>query len=216
MHHITSAVFAALTVTLVGSTAHAAEPVAPGVTEPGSKPASGIGLAVGDKPADAIVLDIDGSEVALSSLYAEGPLVVTFYRGGWCPYCTTALTEWQGKLEELEAAGGRLIALTPDKPGNAGDTMAKNDLGFEIYSDASFAAADAFKLRFALAPETKTRYEGYGIDLATSNASGTWELPHPGTYVLDSTGVIRYAWVQEDFRVRASPDDVIAAVRGIE
>ncbi|MEM1331497.1 MAG: peroxiredoxin-like family protein [Planctomycetota bacterium] len=174
---------------------------------------SGLGLAEGVRAPNATVRDTEGGSVRLASLYGDGPVVVTFYRGSWCPYCNNALTEWQGKLDDLEAAGGRLVALTPDKPENAAGTVGKHDLGFTVLSDADFEAADAFGVRFSLDADTREKYKGYGIDLAKSNASGDWDLPHPGTFVIDSSGVIRYAWVSSDYATRANPDEVIAAVR---
>lgn len=207
-------VLSALAVTLAMTS-----PIALGLAE--AEPAdqssnSSIGLPVGATvTGEATLTTIDGDEVALSSLWAEGPVVITFYRGGWCPFCNKALTEWQGKLDELGAAGATLVALTPEKPENAGETSEKNGLGFTVLSDEQFQAADAFHVRFTIAPDIKTKYEGYGLDLAQSNASGTWELPHPGTFVIDTDGVVRYAWVQEDYRVRADPDEVIAAVRAV-
>ena len=175
--------------------------------------AAGLGLQVGAEAPAAQLMTAQGETIQLASLYSDGPVVVTFYRGGWCPYCTGALAEWQDKLGELGAAGGTLVALTPDKPELTTETSAKENLGFVIYSDHEFQAADAFRVRFSLDEGTVTRYKGFGIDLAESNASGDWDLPHPGTFVINSDGEIVYAWVSSDFRTRANPDEVIAAVR---
>lgn len=177
---------------------------------------SRIGLEVGQSVSgDATLLTASGEEIALSDLWASGPVVLTFYRGGWCPYCNNALTEWEGKLGELESAGGELVALSPEKPESAGKTAEKNEASFKVLSDATFAAADLFNLRFSLGADIQKLYKGYGIDLEKANASKTWELPHPGTFVIDTDGTVRYAWVQEDYRTRANPDEVIAAVRQV-
>ncbi|MFG0260610.1 MAG: peroxiredoxin-like family protein [Phycisphaerales bacterium JB041] len=177
---------------------------------------SGPGLAVGERAPDATVRTRDGQDVSLASLYADGPVVVTFYRGGWCPYCTRQLAEWQGREAELAAAGGRLVAITAESPDNVTKTAGKHDLGFDIYSDTTMAAAKAYRVYFDLDAGTKTRYKGYGIDLGTSNASGTWSLPAPGTFVIDSDGVVRYAWADWDYKQRADADEVIAAVRAAQ
>ena len=170
--------------------------------------------AVGDTVSgDAVVLTAAGEEVTLGSLWESGPVVVTFYRGGWCPFCTEALQDWRTRVEELEEAGAYFVAITPEKPSYTSATEEKYDLPYDVYSDASFAAADTFGLRFSLSSETKTKYKGYGIDLGKHNATQTWELPIPGTFVIDSEGVVQFVYADEDFRKRVDPDEVIAAVR---
>lgn len=174
---------------------------------------TGPGLTVGERAPDAMIQTRDGQSVSLANLYTDGPVVVTFYRGGWCPYCTRQLAEWQGREAELTDAGGRLVAITAESPDNVGKTAAKHNLGFDIYSDTTMAAAKAYRVYFDLDAGTTTRYKGFGIDLETSNASGTWSLPAPGTFVIDSEGIVRYAWADWDYKQRADADEVIAAVR---
>ena len=176
-------------------------------------PHTGPGLTVGERAPDAMVQTRDGQTVSLASLYADGPVVVTFYRGGWCPYCTRQLSEWQGREAELHDAGGRLVAITAESPDNVGKTANKHNLDMDIYSDTTMAAAKGYRVYFELDSATRTKYEGYGIDLATGNASGMWSLPAPGTFVIDSSGVVRYAWADWDYTKRADTDEVIAAVR---
>lgn len=180
---------------------------------PAAEAHTGPGLAVGTQAPDATITTRDGENVSLASLYADGPVVVTFYRGGWCPYCTRQLTEWQGREGELADAGGRLVAITAESPDNATDTAGKHGLGFAIYSDTTMAAAKAYDVFFELDAGTKSKYKGYGIDLASRNASGTWTLPAPGTFVIDRDGIVRYAWADWDYTKRADADEVIAAVR---
>lgn len=177
---------------------------------------TGPGLTVGERAPDAMIQTRDGQQVSLASLYADGPVVVTFYRGGWCPYCTRQLAEWQGREAELAAAGGRLLAITAESPDNATKTANKHDLGMDIFSDTTMAAAKAYRVYFDLDAGTKTKYKGYGIDLETSNASGTWSLPAPGTFVIDQEGIVRYAWADWDYKQRADADEVIAAVRAAQ
>lgn len=173
------------------------------------------GLRVGDRAPDAIVYTRDGSAVSLADLYGESPLVVTFYRGGWCPYCNRAMSAWQQKLPELTAAGGRLVALTPESPDHAAETAAKNGLAFEVYSDNAMEAARAYRVFFEVDPETRRKYRGYGIDLAAWNATGDWTLAAPGLFVIDRAGIVRHAWAEWDYTVRADPDEAIAVVRRI-
>lgn len=174
-----------------------------------------IGLTVGEHAPAVTLQTIDGKSVSLESLYAKGPVVVTFYRGGWCPYCTKALAAWETKLPELKSAGGSLVAVTLEKPEEMEATQAKAAPDITILGDPAADAAKAFGLLFTVDEATQKRYKGYGIDVAASNSNGQWTLPHPGTFVIDTQGVIRWAWVEEDYRKRADPQEVIAAVQAI-
>jgi len=177
------------------------------------------GLAIGDKAPDATVTGVDGKPARLADLYKDGPIVLTFYRGGWCPFCTRALSAWHNKMDALKAAGGTFVALTPEKPDLAAATREKASGGkaddYAVYSDGAFEAAKAFKVHFVVDEDTKAQYEKFGLKVAESNVSGTWELPAPATFVIDKTGVIRWAFADWDYKKRADPDAVIAAVKAI-
>ncbi|CAN5787519.1 hypothetical protein BH11PLA1_BH11PLA1_15900 [soil metagenome] len=173
------------------------------------------GLAVGTAAPDAVVTGMDGKPVALASLYKNGPVVLTFYRGGWCPFCNKALAAWGPKIDELKAAGGTFIAVTPEKAANAEQTRDKAHADYAVYSDGALAAAKAFRVHFAVDDATKAKYEKFGLDVGASNQSGTWELPAPATFVIDRAGVIRWAFADWDYKQRADPADVIAAVKQI-
>lgn len=176
----------------------------------------GPGLTVGQRAPDATVYTQDGKPVSLASLYKDGPVVVTFYRGGWCPFCQRALEGWQAKLDELHAAGGTLVALTPESPDHATDTITDHHLAFAVYSDSKMDAAKAYRVFFEVDPDTQAKYKTHGIDLATWNANQRWTLPAPGTFVVDRKGVIRYAFADWDYTKRADPDEVISVVRSLE
>lgn len=180
-----------------------------------SPEATGPGLAVGERVGAATLQDSAGNAVSLASLYSDRPVVVTFYRGGWCPYCNRALTEWEGRVAELEALGVGFVAITPERPDETLATAEKNGTDFRVLSDANFEAADAFRVRFTLDQDTQSRYKGFGVDLSEHNAAGLWDLPAPGTFLIDRSGVVRYAWADWDYRRRAQPDEVIAAARAL-
>ena len=153
-----------------------------------------------------------GRTVTLASLYEREPVVLTFYRGNWCPYCVRALKEWQGKTDELNRAGGRLVAVSLENLEGVKMINEKVDPSYTVLSDYTGKVSDFFDLTFQLDEGTQKRYAGFGIDLAKSNASGEWELPHPGTYVIDRDGVIRYEYDEPNYQVRADPDEVIGVV----
>ncbi len=171
-----------------------------------------LGSDVGERIDGDIELRTEsGQPVRFAEVFADGPVVVTFYRGGWCPFCEKALAEWQDHLDDLQAQGARFVAITPERPDLAASTSTKHDLGYTVLSDSSGAAARAFGVEFTLDEKTQERYAGYNIDLASRNAAGTWTLPHPGTFVVDEQGVVRWAHVDADYRRgRADPDEVVA------
>lgn len=174
------------------------------------------GLAVGSKAPDVAVTGLDSKPVQLASLYKDGPIVLTFYRGGWCPFCTRALSAWHDKMDALKAAGGTFVALTPEKPDLAVATREKAKGDYAVFSDGAFAAAKAFKVHFVVDDATKAKYQQFGLNVGEANVSGTWELPAPATFVIDKQGVIRWAFADWDYKKRADPDEVIRAVQALK
>lgn len=157
--------------------------------------------------------DQNGRPADLGALLAEGPLVVTFYRGGWCPYCSLELRAYQKLLPEIDALGARLVAISPETPDNALSTAEKNALAFAVLSDDHGRLADALGIRFQLSPAIKALYQKLGHDLAARNADDTWSLPIPASYVVAKGGRIVLADVDPDYRKRLDPARALAALR---
>ena len=154
-----------------------------------------------------------GRPVDLAALREKGPLVVVFYRGGWCPYCNLELRAYQQALPRIVAEGGALIAITPETPDNSLDTAQKNDLAFPVLSDANGALAAALGIRFELSEPIKALYAKFGHALPERNGDGSWTLPVPATYVVERDGRIAFAHVDPDYRSRAEPSAVVGALR---
>jgi len=150
--------------------------------------------------------------VQLSALWQRGPLVLVFYRGGWCPYCNLELRAWQQQADALQHLGSQLVAVSPQTPDNSLSTAEKNALAFPVLSDSALQAATAFGVAFEMPPALIALYTQAGNDLAVVNGNGRWVLPLPATYVIDRDGRIVYAHVEVDYRLRAEPADVLAAV----
>ena len=121
-------------------------------------------------------------------------------------------------LDDLTSAGGRFIAVTPEKPENAEETIEKAQAGYRVLIDPEGDVGKAFRVQFALDAKTKKAYKNYGIDLEQANVNGRWELPAPATFVIDTDGVSRWAHAEWDYSTdhRADPDEVIAAVRELQ
>jgi peroxiredoxin len=156
--------------------------------------------------------DATGKPVSLSERLRDGPLVLKFYRGGWCPYCNLELRAYQQALALLRSLGAQLLAVSPEAPDNSLSTIEKNSLAFPVLSDAGGSVAAAYRLAFRLSDELKEIYRSRGRDLAQWN-DGDWTLPVPGTFVIDRSRRIALAHVDADYRSRLDPSAVIAALR---
>jgi len=172
-------------------------------------------IKVGDKAPDFELPDATGKTVKLSELTANGPVVLTWYRGGWCPYCNIQLRGMQKLLPEMKAAGATLLALSPEKPDNSLSTAEKNKLEFIVLSDKSNTAARKFGVVYKL-PEKVADSFKERIDLAKLNGDDSMELPLAATYVIDAEGKVRYAFIDADYRKRAEPKDVLEAVKKLK
>jgi peroxiredoxin len=169
-------------------------------------------LQVGAQVPDLTMPDALNQPVRLSSLWQRGPLVLIFYRGGWCPYCNLELRAWQQHVAALKQLGGQLVAVSPQTPDNSLSTAEKNELAFPVLSDSALKAATAFGVAFEMPPALIELYSRVGNDLPVLNGNGRWVLPVPATYVIDRNGRVAFAHVEADYRERAEPRDVMAAV----
>ncbi|MDB4461742.1 AhpC/TSA family protein [bacterium] len=166
---------------------------------------------VGDKAPGFTLKDPIGQEVTLSEVLKKGPVVLTWYRGGWCPYCNIALAAYQEKLTEIRAAGVSLVALTPELPDKSMTTSESLKLDFNVLTDLNHEVARKYGLVFKLTPGVEKLYKEF-FDLTKFNgeAAGDKELPLSATYIIDEKGVIRWAFVNADYRQRAEPTDIVA------
>jgi peroxiredoxin len=165
--------------------------------------------------APAIVLgNAKGDTVDVGALLKDGPVIVTFYRGGWCPYCNLELRAFQQVLPDIKAAGASLVAISPEKPDDTLSTAEKNALTFEVLSDVGQKVGRAFGLVYEFSDELKSAYKGFGLDIPGKNGVGEeWALPISATYVIDRDGVIIYAHTDADYRDRADPRDILELVK---
>jgi peroxiredoxin len=169
-------------------------------------------LGLGAKVPDFVLPDATGTKVSLSALLAKGPVVLAFYRGGWCPYCSTELRALQARLAEFNAAGATLVAVSPQTPDASLSTAEKLNLAFPVLSDEGNQVAESFGLVFSLPEALREVYLGFGLDLPTANGDDTFRLPIPATYVIRADGTVAWRFADADYTKRAEPDDVLAAL----
>ncbi len=153
-----------------------------------------------------------GDIVNIQEVLKNNKVVIAFYRGGWCPYCNLELKALQEKLPEIEAKGAKLIAITPETPDQSLTTTEKNELSFDILTDANNEVARTLGLAFKLPSELVNLYETFGIDLNKSQGVASNELPIAATYIVNQNGTIAYDFIEEDYKLRAEPSEIVAAL----
>ncbi len=169
---------------------------------------------VGDHAPDFTLKNALGKRVSLGEYLQKGPVVLTWYRGGWCPYCNLTLHRLQQELPEFKAAGANLLALTPELPDKSLTTQEKHNLSFEVLSDIGNKVAREYGIVFRLTPEVAANYQS-NFDLHGFNGDESDELPMAATYVIDRDGTVRYAFLNADYRNRAEPAEIIRALKAL-
>jgi peroxiredoxin len=157
--------------------------------------------------------DADGNLVNSSQLLKKGSLVVSFYRGMWCPYCNMELQALEAAKPQLEEYGASLVAISPQTAPNSRKSMRQNKLSFPILSDVKGEVSAAFGLRFKLPDYLVELYKSLKNDLPAFNDDPTWSLPMPAGFVIGQDGIILYSEVNPDYTRRPEPEDMIPALQ---
>jgi len=176
---------------------------------------AGKALQVGELAPDFTLLNTRGEVVSLASLLEQGPVVLNFYRGGWCPYCNLELKALNDVLPEITALGANLVSISPNITKKSADLAVENPFGFDILSDVDNIVANQYRLVFTLADELRPIYAQFGIDLQAFDGNERFELPMPATYVLRSNGVVAVGFVHEDYTQRMEPADIIDSLESL-
>jgi peroxiredoxin len=154
--------------------------------------------------------DQHGATFDVETLLAKGPVVVTFYRGGWCPFCNLELKAYQAVLPRIAAAGASIVAISPEKPDDTVSTAEKNALSFPVLSDIGQTVGKAFGVVYAFTDEVRQVYDGFKLDIPLKNGvPDDWSLPLSATYVISTDGGILFADTRVDYRERTDPLEVL-------
>jgi peroxiredoxin len=178
-------------------------------------------VTVGDRAPPIVLGNARGETVDVGALLKKGPVIVAFYRGGWCPFCNLELRAFQRLLPDIEASGASLVAISPEKPDASLSTVEKNALTFEVLSDIGQKVGRAFRLVYDFSNELQSAYKEFGLDIPAKNgpakngAVSEWALPISATYIIDRNGVVIYAYTDADYRDRADPIDILAVLKRI-
>ena len=171
--------------------------------------------AVGDVAPVFSLPSATGETVTLSDLLEDGPVVLSFYRGSWCPYCNLELRALQANIMEFKARNARLVAISPQVPDESLSTAEKHSLTFDVLSDVGAIVSQSYGLSFVIPAELAALYERRGHDLIRRNGGDGRTLVIPATYVIRQSGSISWSFVDSDHTRRAEPRDIIAALDAI-
>jgi peroxiredoxin len=170
-------------------------------------------LKAGDRAPEFALPNARGSQTSLTHLLAGGPIILNFYRGGWCPYCNLELRAYQEILGDIRAAGGDLVAISPQTPDHSLAAAEKNALEFEVLSDHGNRVASLFGIAYPIPEIVKAIGGRFNTDFAAINGSDDGQLPVSATYVIAQDRRIALASVEPDFRMRLEPADALRSLR---
>jgi len=171
-----------------------------------------LALRTGDRCPGFRLDNAQGQEITSEQLL-EKPLVISFYRGAWCPYCNLEIRALSERLPEIRASGAELIAVTPQLPEKSQQQVSTANLEFEVLSDPGNGLARQFGLVFTLPESLRPLYQAWGVDLPAYNGDDSFELPVPATYIVDPEGRIRYHFVDSDYTRRLEPAVIVEQLR---
>jgi peroxiredoxin len=163
----------------------------------------------GEAAPEFTLKDPEGNPVSSRELLARGPLVISFYRGVWCPYCNLELQALQAELSGITARGASLVAISPQTAANSRKSQRDNNLEFPILSDVKSQVANAFGIRFALPDYLVEVYKTFGNNLPVINDDPAWVLPMPARYVIGTDGINAYSEVNPDYTQRPDPSELL-------
>jgi len=157
--------------------------------------------------------DVNDQPFLFQANQFDKPLVLTFYRGGWCPYCNLHLAEMRKTEQQLKEMGFNIWFISIDKPELLLESLNDPDIGYTIYSDSSLQATRAFGLAFQVDDELFEKLLTYNIDLEKASGETHHILPAPATYIIGTDGTINFAYINPDYKVRLHPDVLLAAAK---
>jgi len=170
-------------------------------------------VKAGDRAPQFRLTDQDGNVVSSAELLTKGPLVVSFYRGVWCPYCNIELQALNEVLPEIQAFGANLVAISPQVAANSRKSVRQNQLNFPVLNDNKNETAAAFGLRFTLPDFLIDLYKKLKNDLPAFNGDPGWTLPMPARYVIGQDSVVMYSEVNPDYTHRPDPSEMLPVLQ---
>ncbi|TAE66707.1 MAG: AhpC/TSA family protein [Bacteroidetes bacterium] len=168
-----------------------------------------LALNIGDKMPDFILKNAVGNPINSEDLLDKKWLVLSFYRGQWCPFCQFELQNLQKNLSSIENCPARLVAISPQTPDNSLTTKQKNDLTFDVLSDEGSLVGKKFNIVYTVPNYLEAVFKKIGVDVQYMNGAGNMQLPIPATYVIDNQGIIRMRFLEVSFLKRLDPQELV-------
>lgn len=172
-------------------------------------------LGVGDRVPDFALKDAEGKMHSLSRELAKGPVFILFFKGGWCPYSTLTLRAWEDVAHDIRAAGGTILAISPQKASRAQQVRENNNVSFPVLIDCQNKLAKAFGVLADVRPLTREILIRLGCDVSDENDDASWSLPRAAEFMIGPDGVIRMAHVSPVHFERLEPQDGLVALRAL-
>jgi peroxiredoxin len=156
---------------------------------------------------------VEGKVYDFNQEMKKQPSILIFYRGGWCPYCNTQLSELRKIEPKLLQLGYRILAISPDSPKKLAETLGKHKTTYTLLSDSKMKAAKTFGIAFQVDDKTLEKYKGYGIDLEDASGEKHHQLPVPSVFIIGKDGIMKFSYVNPDYKIRIDPDVLVAAAK---
>ena len=169
----------------------------------------------GDDAPDFVLPNVRGGTTQLSDLLKDGPVVLNFYRGGWCPFCNLEFKALSDILPQIQAMGASLVGISPETPDASLSTIEKHNLPFEVLSDVGNKIAGRYGLLMTVYEELRPLYQQWGIDIPAANGDDSFQLPIPATYVIKQDGTVQACYVDKNYTSRMEPQDILAALESL-
>lgn len=167
------------------------------------------------KMPDANVQSLQGKAISLSAVAAGKPMILVFYRGGWCPYCNVQLSDLRLIQKQTDALGYQMVGISPDTPKELNLTLDKQKLQYTLISDSKANAMRAFGIAYRLDDKTVEKYKQYDIDLERSSGEKHHGLPVPSVFIIDAQGIVQFSYINPDYKARVPSSVVLAAAQAI-
>lgn len=169
-------------------------------------------LRAGETAPEFVLAAADGTEFDLLKCLDDGPVVVTFIRGGWCPYCNVTLRALQSASAGIRESGGRICAISLESQDESRNLARQLNIDFPLLRDPNGKVAHLFGVLYQVPAEAIAKYQSMGVDLPGRIEAERWILPLAATYLIDQDAMVRYAFVEADPALRADPEDIITAL----
>lgn len=171
-----------------------------------------IGVAVGEPAPDATVQDAEGQPVQLRDLVEDGPVMLVFYRGGWCPFCNYQIHQLTEAYPQYRERGVIPVAISVDRPDESAKTQATYEIPFPVLSDTDLAAHRAYRVMHEVDEAERERLQGFGMDIEQASGRDHHVIAIPSVFVIDAEGIVRWAHADPDYRTRPSNEQILAVI----